>query len=167
MTRHTPRLYTVSLEPCRNIIIPQPAVIEPVLQRRHRPVMFKCAPVPDAMQGRYLVVTGAAPGLQSQTGIGFNRTFRISYLRQMLFRNFEAGTGSSLLLVYMAAYGRRRSLLSKNLSSLALSRASRRVRIRRRLQRVQVQRERIELFVTKAFLSRAGGNLENSPRRSE
>src|SRR5581483_5734358 len=98
VARHSPGLHTVAPEPGGNIVVPQPALIEPVLQCSHRAVVFKGAPVPHATQRRHFVITGAASCAKCESGIRFDRHVQDVVFVQVLLGNSEAAHGQKLVV---------------------------------------------------------------------
>ena len=152
MPFHRARLDAVALEPRRHVVVFQAIRSEPVFERGDGAVVFKWAAIPDAFERRYFVIARAAPCLQRQTRVSADRHGQDVVFLFVFGRHAEAINGREFVIrIKRRRVASGASLALKNLLSTLGERVEL-VRIRRRLELIQIHRQRIQLLVTVTYL---------------
>lgn len=76
-----------TFEPGRPIIVPEAALVKPVLKCSHGPVVLEWSAIPDSLEGRHFVIPRAPSGLHREAGIRAHNDGQNVVGTLMLFRN--------------------------------------------------------------------------------
>jgi hypothetical protein len=130
-----------------NVVVARAARVKPVLQRRTPTAVSEHAAVPHPFERGHFVIAGTAPGLQGQVGIGADRNWQDVVLLPSSRRRCKAFGRRQLVA---GVKGRRvAACATLTLEDFPAARGDgiELVGIRRWLQRVNVECQRIELFI--------------------
>src|SRR5262249_59608615 len=125
----------------RTMCVSGSPLIKPVFKRTAPAAMPEHIAIPQALERRHLVVTGAASGLESQVGIGAHAHRQDVVLFEMVLRHVETlDRSQSIVGVQRRSVAVSTALAVKDFPAL-LGKSIELVRVRRRLQRVDVKRK--------------------------
>jgi hypothetical protein len=142
--------FAIRFEASWSVIVVEAVGVEPIFESGAPPTVTEHVAVPNALEGRHFVVTGASPGLEGEVGVGANGDGQYSILRAGVGRDREAFRGSE----FVVGIERRRvtggtSFAREDLLT-ARCRCVEFVRVWRWLEGVDVERECIKLLVAVA-----------------
>src|SRR5579883_2707968 len=127
------------------IIIARAAWVEPVFERGAPATVAEHASIPDALERRHLVVAGPAACLRGESGIGPHGEWQ-NIVARVGGAGKPGGERQLVVRVQRRGMAARAALAREDFLAPACERVGG-VRIGRRLQLVQIQRERIQLLI--------------------
>src|SRR4029450_2566653 len=133
---------------CRLVIDSHSARIEPVLKCCARAIVWKHSAIPEAFQRRYLVIAGASPGLESKARVSAHHHWQDVVGFLVVLRDPESLYRRKLVVGIQRWHVTRRAAFALKHPLPSFRNSVKLVRIRRRLEGVQVQGQGVKLCVT-------------------
>src|SRR4051812_9211090 len=127
----------------RDIVVIQTRRVKPFLERFRPAPMAKCVAVPNAAQRRHFVESCTPPGLQRESGVRAYRYIQHVPRPEKLLRDTEAcGRGELVVCVKRSWVASFATLLRED-DLAPVGQRGNRIRVGRRLKRLDVERERV------------------------